>query len=368
MNSEKHHTKSRMIWRRIARFIRRYKKALMVLAAVLFFVLVWPMNLLGMAPVRALSVTAQVVDAETGAPLQEVVVVATWPSVTGTLAGGPHHWGTIRRMETQTDEEGFFHLPSWVRIGFRNWISETDPEIYLYRAGYWPRTLKNDINKFDQIIIWPESWVSDWDGKVVKLEPMHWREWTKEECEKQHKDDAYDAANGYLISILRLNNDDRIWPPNNCDWKRRPRDFLEGMRYQLRMMEMLLPNRRYKVVKRTPDELKKIEKDCGADPYQYLKRYGITDEEWYACCAETAEERAVWERREKRKKKRPRVTVLFRDKPTEKEQPSPRSTVINMQSFKVMPDGQLIPLDAGGDVGIESASLENTDKNSGKKE
>ena len=357
-----------MIWRGITGFIWRHKKALLVLVAILFFILVWPMNLLGMAPVWSRSVTAQVVDAETGEPLEGVVVEATWPSVTGTLAGGPHHWGIIQRLETQTDEKGFFHLPSWVRIGYHNWISETDPEIYLYRAGYWPRTLRNNINKFDQIIIWPEPWKSDWDGKVIKLEPTHWREWTKEEWEKQHKDDAYDAANGYLIIMLRLNNDDRIWPPNNCDWKRRPRDFLEGMRYQLRMMEMLLPTRRYKVVKRTLDELKKIEKDCGTNPYQYLKQYGITDEEWYTCCAETAEERAVRERSEKTQEKSPHVTVPFRDKTTEKEKSYRRSTVIKVQSFKIMPDGQLIPLDAGGDVGIESASFENTDKNSRKKE
>ena len=266
-----------MIWRRITGFLWRHKKALLVLVAILFFILVWPMNLLGMAPVWSRSVTAQVVDAETGAPLPEVVVVATWPSVTGTLAGGPHHWGIIQRLETQTDEKGFFHLPSWVRIGYHNWISETDPEIHLYKAGYWPRTLKNDINKFDQIIIWPEPWKSDWDGKVVKLKPMHWREWTKEEWEKQVSRYEYFRE----IHMLSLDSGD-------CEWKERPKSFLENLRYQLRKTQ-ILPGR-YEFIKLTPEELITIEKNCGANPYQYLKRYGMTDEEWYACCAVTAKD------------------------------------------------------------------------------
>lgn len=258
-------------------FRKRHRKLVNGVGLLLFFILVWPLNFLGMAPVWSWPVTVQVVDAETDAALPEVVAVAVWPSETGTLAGGTYRWGTIRRMETQSNDKGFFHLSGWMRVGFRNWISETGPKIYLYKAGYWPRTLKNNLNKFDEIILWPEPWISDWNGKVVKLEPMHWREWTKEEWEKQHKRQSYEK-----LRILPINNHDRDWPPNNCKWKRRPKDFLEGMRYFLRMVEML--PRSYKLIKSTPDELKKIEKDCGENPYRYLKQYGMTDKEWKACC------------------------------------------------------------------------------------
>ena len=253
-----------MIWRRITGFIWRHKKALLVLITILFFILVWPMNLLGMAPVWSRSVTAQVVDAETGAPLPEVVVVAIWPSVTGTLAGGPHHWGIIQRLETQTDEKGFFHLPSWVRIGYHNWISETDPEIHLYKAGYWPRTLKNNINKFDQIIIWPESWKSDWDGKVVKLKPMHWRAWTKEEWEEKGKD--WGAAINY-------------W--RDCRWLKFPMNVVENIKYRIRKREMIEPN--LDVCGDGMEYLRDAREQCGVDAFILLKRYGLSKEEWEIC-------------------------------------------------------------------------------------
>ncbi len=261
-----------MIWRRITGFLWRHKKALLVLVAILFFILVWPMNLLGMAPVWSRSVTAQVVDAETGEPLEGVVVEAIWPSVTGTLAGGPHHWGIIQRLETQTDEKGFFHLPSWVRIGYHNWISVTDPEIHLYKAGYWPRTLKNDINKFDQIIIWPEPWKSDWDGKVIKLEPMHWREWTKEEWEKQIKKHEYLWAYG------------RIPADNGCGWMKVPHNVIEDIRFDIRRKELV--DRSMVVAEEIKEILINAKDNCGVDVFQYLSQFGLTPEEWKACCSE----------------------------------------------------------------------------------
>lgn len=245
-------------------FRKRHKKLLIAFVLFWFFLLVWPLNLLGMAPVWSWPVTVRVVDAETGMPLQGVIVQADWPSVTGTLAGGHYRWGTIRDMETRTDEKGFFHLPGWIRVGFRNWISETDPEIRLYKAGYWPRTLKNSSSKSDEIILWPELWISDWNGEEIKLEPMHWREWSREEWEK--------------------NKRKRLGGPGfeGCEWLGYPELLIENIRMANRENEV-----RGNKGAQFPGMVRfynRLRKQCGIDPFEILHTHGLSRQEWIECC------------------------------------------------------------------------------------
>jgi len=333
-----HRNKESTLYSRIARFAKRHRKALKVIAFLLFFILVWPLNLLGMAPVWVWPVTVKVVDAETGEPLEDVAVDAVWPSVTGTLAGGPYHWGTIRRMQTRTDEKGYFHLSGWVRIGFRNWISETDPEIYLSRAGYWPRTLKNNINKFDEFIMWPEPWISDWNGKVVELEPMHWREWTKEEWEEKGKD--WGAAINY-------------W--EDCQWLKFPMNIVENIQYRVRKREMIAPN--LDVCGDGMRFIKQAKEQCGIDAFSLLSHYGLTEEEWEICLHSIR--RAIFLDSLRGGKKnadhaKKELKSMDKEKKVEKRA-SPHGTgIIMMQSYKVMPDGRLKPLE------IEKAGIKRT--------
>ena len=297
-------------------FRKRHKKLLIAFVLFWFFLLVWPLNLLGMAPVWSWPVTVQVVDAETGMPLQGVIVQADWPSVTGTLAGGHYRWGTIRDMETRTDEKGFFHLPGWIRVGFRNWISETDPEIRLYKAGYWPRTLKNSSSKSDEIILWPELWISDWNGEEIELEPMHWREWSKEEWKENEKK----GMGGPSFE--------------NCGWIKYPEVIIEDLRFLMRRREVFgQPRKRL-------DELAKLwheeEQKCGIKVFSLIKKHGFTEQEWKACCEYEAAKHL-----------------------------SPHSAEIMMQRFKVMPDGRWMPLEPEK-VRIKTNSPADQLKHSGK--
>ncbi len=292
--------------------------------------------------VRSAPISGTIIDKETGQPIPHAVIVVEWPQMRGTPGGTIYVGsGTIKLIYVFSDEQGNYLVPGWKRSKWEigeGGFTKDRVEMYIRASGYWPRTLHN---REEGGLGWGEAWKAEWDGEDIELEPMHWREWMKEEWERQHQRKVY----GYKFSILRLNNNDHDWPPNNCDWKRRPKDFLEGMRYQLRMMEMLPGH--YKVVKRTPDELKKIEKDCGANPYQYLKRYGITDEEWKACCVETQGENAG--------KKVPQSVPVAPSVPVNEwkaccehkveKRASPHTTVIMLESFKVMPDGRLIPLE-----------------------
>jgi len=205
-------------WKRLGRKTRRWLK---IITGALFFIFVWPLNLAGMSPIWSTSIEAQVVDAETGKPLENAVVIADWPSVTGTLAGGPYTWGTIHHAETRTKEDGFFYIRPWISMGFRDWITENHPTIRVHKAGYYSKTLTNNKSDGYGWIIWPKPWRSDWDERVIALEPIHWREWTKENWnENENK----------LRGSVSF---------EDCNWVKYPEIIIDDMRYLRRKGQIL---------------------------------------------------------------------------------------------------------------------------------
>src|SRR6266849_1854255 len=57
-------------------------------------------------------IEAWVVDADSGQPIEGVVVTANWELEIGTL-GGNIPVGQIMVMETVTDQKGRFYFPAW---------------------------------------------------------------------------------------------------------------------------------------------------------------------------------------------------------------------------------------------------------------
>ena len=118
-------------------------------------------------------ITATVVDAETGQPLQGVNVVAHW------VLHGPT-WqsaGDLELTEAETDREGKFHIPGWgpktipadLPRGTR--LGNSDPALVFFKSGYKVRHVGNELQpkrlrpEHDTPVRY-----SDWDGKVIKLE------------------------------------------------------------------------------------------------------------------------------------------------------------------------------------------------------
>jgi hypothetical protein len=84
-----------------------------------------------------------VVDAETGEPVEGVIVVAYW-GMEKAWAWSVAPAGAVAVFEEVTDKNGHYRIPGW---GPR-WRKETmknyaDPEIVLYRSGYELRFLDN---------------------------------------------------------------------------------------------------------------------------------------------------------------------------------------------------------------------------------
>jgi hypothetical protein len=147
-------------------------------------------------------------------------------------------------------------------MGFRDWITENHPTIRVHKAGYYSKTLTN--NKSDDYgwIIWPKPWRSDWDERVIALEPIHWREWTKKNWnENENK----------LRGSVSF---------EDCNWVKYPEIIIDDMRYLRRKGQILdkpsLGNRsRY---------WWREQQKCGIKLFPILKKHGFTEEEWKACC------------------------------------------------------------------------------------
>lgn len=113
--------------------------------------------------------TARVVDADTGRPLESVVVVAHWELERGTV-GGNVPADQLKVMETVTDKDGKFSFlgfgPESVRDSF---LVDKDPELIVFKSGYKYRRLLNKYSS-DRELRTRRERRSDWNGKVIALQ------------------------------------------------------------------------------------------------------------------------------------------------------------------------------------------------------
>lgn len=120
-------------------------------------------------------VRGQVVDADSGTPLEGVVVVARWEwrDYLPTLFGYPYRnvGNALHIAEAVTDRNGRFAIPGWGPKGRATGRLDDreDPKLSLFKSGYVPLELHN------------RSWTnymqpnpattrgSEWDGKTLEL-------------------------------------------------------------------------------------------------------------------------------------------------------------------------------------------------------
>lgn len=113
-------------------------------------------------PIRGL-----VVDAETGQPLEGVIVAAQWVLFIARPADGTYG-PRLHVLETVTDTTGAYQFPGWgpkpnPRYPFSS-LDTRDPEMSFFKPGYKPEGVDNRYESNDVVR------ASDWDGKTIKLE------------------------------------------------------------------------------------------------------------------------------------------------------------------------------------------------------
>lgn len=145
------------------------------------------------------AITGCVVDAETGRPIENVIVVGMW-QLTQYLSHG--HGGYAKIAIATTDKEGKFRIPFW--ITFKPWkyhspMDELAPKIVIYKPGY-------------------EIY---WSHKIMRLGFPGDYSKTSDEKQKFREEYSIDPA-----KLNRSYNDEAIWKNyGEFEFERAPYEF-----------------------------------------------------------------------------------------------------------------------------------------------
>lgn len=103
-----------------------------LLAIVVLFVVVptWPWFHIGAG------IEGRVIDAETGEPLEGVVVMARWQLKSGWIESQPYR--QLQLLEAVTDRRGRYSFPWWGPRVFVPWahLNSSDPLLVFFKSGY----------------------------------------------------------------------------------------------------------------------------------------------------------------------------------------------------------------------------------------
>ncbi|MCU7839204.1 MAG: carboxypeptidase-like regulatory domain-containing protein [Candidatus Thiodiazotropha sp. (ex Troendleina suluensis)] len=157
-------------------------------------------------------VTGRVVDAATGVPLEDVIVVGAWPGIGSNLCGD-HEAMRSHIYETTTDRSGEFMIPGCVKT--TGVFFHSDALVSFYKPGYFPKTPTNgsswniSVGKGEMGYYGP-GWVWQFEGSVIELEPSVGM--AKEKIEEIRKSNNVRVVTDYL-GIHR----------SKCHWLKMPR-------------------------------------------------------------------------------------------------------------------------------------------------
>jgi hypothetical protein len=114
---------------------------------------------------RAESISASVVDAESGQPVEGVYVVANW-QVMGRMTDGNNE-GQLMVMEAATDKNGRFVFPGWgPKMAWVENIKGQRTRLLFLKSGYQPLVLSNEVGTNYG---YNPALQSDWNGKTIQV-------------------------------------------------------------------------------------------------------------------------------------------------------------------------------------------------------
>lgn len=226
--------------------------------AVLWLVLLIPLQSCAFFYYSAEPIEAWIVDSETKQPLDGVIVVAHWQLKGGLEGGNPV--GQMMVMETVTDAKGRFYFPGWgpKLHPWQGELKDESPRILLFKSGYAYQGLLNHTTNKTMRGDLEIPLRSIWNKRTIKLEKF---KGTMEE---------------YAEHVYRLGQDmdsmlDFASGDKKCEWKKVPR-----MLVALDRIDANFESRNIKVgAWRLGAHILRIEdipQHCGS-PKEFLKSY-----------------------------------------------------------------------------------------------
>jgi hypothetical protein len=153
------------------------------------------------------AISGVVVDDPSGAPLGDVVVVAYWTLVSAVEA---YPVDTFQILETTTDKNGAYTIPSWgpktiVAPGVG--LYSSSPHVLVFKVGYQVRRVGD--SRPTALGVWPSGsqLTSEWNGKSIAIRYLG-------ELENSYVKSLDDFGASTVWSI--------VLHSTNCQWKSMP--------------------------------------------------------------------------------------------------------------------------------------------------
>jgi hypothetical protein len=171
----------------------------------------------------AQAIEGRVVAADSGQPLEGVIVTVNWE-----LVGGAHSYpvGQLYVAETLTDTQGRFSFSAWGPKSplFAGHLHDLAPQLLFFKSDYnWERCVNEALSESNTSLVRS----SDCNGKTFKLKRFTGT--VKEYAESLGRLDAY-LDNAFFFS-------------HDCSWKQVPRMLVALDQEQKRLVEKRIPNR-----------------------------------------------------------------------------------------------------------------------------
>jgi hypothetical protein len=165
---------------------------------------------LGQTSLSADPISSQVVDDDTGVPIEGAVVVAHWELHGGSIGGDSLPCGSANVEEAVTDKDGRFHLPGWgpTRVGCAGEMQIGNPLIYIFKSGYGYGYFSNGYGV--QMVTVTHS---DFDGRQMSLKRFPDMNLRKQGIGSYQFD--FGLLNGALGNFT-------VNMPDECNWKKMP--------------------------------------------------------------------------------------------------------------------------------------------------
>ncbi len=159
-------------------------------------------------------IEARVVDANTGRPLEGVIINAKWELNFGWEYGSYYD---MKVMEAVTDQNGRFSFPAWgpepipSQLPWNARMQNGDPVMTFFKGGYIPLRLRNEREEWHRFS-GPRIRTSEWNGKTIEL--------------KKFDENFKYSLPGYAAMVNGLVDSGLSYSVSGgyiCDWMKTPR-------------------------------------------------------------------------------------------------------------------------------------------------
>ena len=116
-------------------------------------------------------IRAKVVDAETGAPIDNAIVNINWVTKQGRYHG--HNYLSFHLAEEITNAEGVFVVDEWgPKFSGMTWsMSASEPRLEIYKEGYFPFSMLSSSDYLTDHEV--GNIPVEWNGTTIELKPVH---------------------------------------------------------------------------------------------------------------------------------------------------------------------------------------------------